>query len=588
MLIREDTRCLGLDAGSIASVVAVLGLGIGGVDGGSFFVHGVLLPALPVRDRGTRHSAHPRPLELPAYRQGSSSPARRDSCRGRPPVVARSRPRCGLLTSETPGRRTPALSVASTLWLPGRGPRGRNPGRLHRCAPRAGESADDRLDGDGRGGLPGGPPSTRTAGASGAPSGRRTWPQFSPPASGLRRRSRAGRLRGGHRRKRPSRRGDRGRSSSGVSAFAVDQRGCHGLPRQDAADGPVPARRLHYADATARREPDARGSGRGALAAARRDGRRPRDAVVCLRRFWPGSSFRWREPPAGTASSTSGASMFRAGFFHAIHPHRLTRSRWRGERYFANGLRGLAWLLLRRGPEPPRPRGGRCTGARWLTSRVVLQVSARLPVAGPTAVLPSCCVLCSSSSHPARGFQAFRGVAARDTGPARPFPPGTCNARLPLYAYRGSSAVRLPLLTGLGPVFLLCPWFLPPVLRRKTHPCPAVSSIQRTSSGTGTSGCGCFFRLSRGLGRSPVSFPSALKAGSSEKLFVREQQRVPLSVLACARSSSGPLCLFQKLFRPRREVVGNLGFFDAVEVVLFAVVGRASFAVSFSGCTAWS
>ena len=87
----------------------------------------------------------------------------------------------------------------------------------------------------------------------------------------------------------------------------------------------------------------------------------------------------------------------------------------------------------------------------------------------------------------------------------------------------------------------------------------------------------------RGLGRCPVSIPSALKAGSSEKLFVREQQRVPLPVVACARSSSGPRCLFQKFFRPRREVVGNLGFFDAVEVVLFAVVGRASVAVSFSG-----
>ena len=47
--------------------------------------------------------------------------------------------------------------------------------------------------------------------------------------------------------------------------------------------------------------------------------------------------------------------MFRAGFFHAIHPHRLTRLRWRGERYFANGLRGLAWCSYVAVPSRPAP-----------------------------------------------------------------------------------------------------------------------------------------------------------------------------------------------------------------------------------------
>ena len=353
MLIREDTRRLGLDAGSIASVVAVLGLGIAGVDGGSFFVHGVLLPALPVRDRGTRHRAHPRPLELPAYRQGSSSPARRDSCRGRPPVVARSRPRCGLLTSETPGRRTPALSAASTLWLPAGALADATPAgyiAVHHEQGRAPTTASTAM----AAGYPGGPPSTRTAGASGAP---------------------------------PGRRGDRGRSSSEVSALrwtsvaatasrdktlltVRSRQGACTMQTLRPAASPTPEDPVvalsplleETADVGVTRLSASGGSGRAAVPLARIA---RRDCLEYLRCFDVPGRFLPRDPSASAhAVALAGRALLR---------QRAPRTRV---------------VLLRRGPEPPRPRGGRRAGARRLTSCVVLQVSARLPVAGPTAVLP--------------------------------------------------------------------------------------------------------------------------------------------------------------------------------------------------------
>ena len=73
----------------------------------------------------------------------------------------------------------------------------------------------------------------------------------------------------------------------------------------------------------------------------RRDGRRRRDAVRLAQAVRAGQPIPPTLTGCWTASSTSGASLFRKGLFHDVPAHRITRLRRQGERYFADGLREL-------------------------------------------------------------------------------------------------------------------------------------------------------------------------------------------------------------------------------------------------------
>ena len=216
-----------------------------------------------------------------------------------------------------------------------------------------------------------------------------------------------------------------------------------------------------------------------------------------------------------------------------------------------------SWLRSR-----PGPRGGLRTGAdvlRCATAHVAClppEFPRVLPVAGPAAVLPSWCALCSSSSHLAHGFQAFCGVAVRDTGPVRRFARGMCNASPVARPQKLVPPYRLPATTRPGPA--LCGTVSFFRLYRVTglacvRRCPPSGAALREPEHHVAAD---FFRSQR-----PWSVPGQLPVRSGDPL--RQESASPGSNNACAAAGSGVF----ELFRPRRQVAGNLGFFDAVEAV---------------------
>ena len=101
-------------------------------------------------------------------------------------------------------------------------------------------------------------------------------------------------------------------------------------------------------------------------ASARRDGRRQRDVVRLAQAVRAGQHIPRTPTGCWTASSTSSALMSRKASSPGIPPHRITRLRRQGERYFAHGLRELPdnrRLAISRGLRRrvggfPRRRGG--------------------------------------------------------------------------------------------------------------------------------------------------------------------------------------------------------------------------------------
>ncbi len=192
---------------------------------------------------GSRWTARSNPAST-ASRSGSSSPDPARGChRRRARGPDRPPPRRGVALREHPPgvlrRSAPPRRLARRP-----GAQGRDPGRLPRRAPRAGESSVERVAGGGRGALPGPPrrraesgQGTNGAGPRGLPSDRRRArpgpsaplrgggpdrrPRQLPPASSSRPRRR---VRRGRPEARPPRRGDRGAALHGGAAAERGER----------------------------------------------------------------------------------------------------------------------------------------------------------------------------------------------------------------------------------------------------------------------------------------------------------------------------------------------------------------------------